>query len=670
MITEQQKRAHAQAPTCTEIGWDAYETCSRCDYTTYQEKGALGHNYTLMAYPKNPSMEAYICSLCYQLPEGNIHYENYGADGTDATKGEDGKYVYSADADDSAAIRKAHIAANYFGRPVEGNPLAVYYIGKMTETITIKTETNWQGATIVIFDSEIYYKDTYVTGSKTKYYREVEVFTVAPDDDAYLNGKSITSNIPEGFTLTAGQTEIDLDALGIEGPCMLYVVNESSEESGYMQRIFKRYGENADGGDPQQEMLYVNENGGLFYYDENGNQVATSVIYTYSKITSIFMYTVEETPIQVGNATMQTIVPDPEAQAAARGETYDNQYVYYNRGIRVRRSNTTITGIDHYILGEQLALDDGTTNPWTKDQKAYGVPYNGFFSFVSSYNVKFDSCEVQGHQAYSFWQKSENGTIVTYNTTDSSATPSGYTRNEMGNYDIYSNHTIGLQMLNLTQREKTNGNADEVITNRFMYHGVMGSYHCRNIYMANCYLDRFDSHKGLHCATIENTTLGFDLLVIGGGDLIVTNVTRLKGDYKNCGSNFISLRVDYNSIFNGNVVMTNCTMAPGISNVIGGNWYSDYNNGMKNHILTGLTINGLTVQTTGGTWLFDTTYDIYLFNVTKSTTGEGMSNPIYYPTTVNVSGVTVEKISGYYEKVKVNASRNTDAISGITINES
>ena len=27
----------AQAPTCTEKGWDAYETCSRCDYTTYAE---------------------------------------------------------------------------------------------------------------------------------------------------------------------------------------------------------------------------------------------------------------------------------------------------------------------------------------------------------------------------------------------------------------------------------------------------------------------------------------------------------------------------------------------------------------------------------------------------------------------------------------------------------
>lgn len=37
------KQHAAKAPTCTEIGWDAYETCSRCDYTTYTELTALNH---------------------------------------------------------------------------------------------------------------------------------------------------------------------------------------------------------------------------------------------------------------------------------------------------------------------------------------------------------------------------------------------------------------------------------------------------------------------------------------------------------------------------------------------------------------------------------------------------------------------------------------------------
>ena len=37
-------RHSAQAPTCTEIGWKEYDTCSRCDYSTYAELPAEGHD--------------------------------------------------------------------------------------------------------------------------------------------------------------------------------------------------------------------------------------------------------------------------------------------------------------------------------------------------------------------------------------------------------------------------------------------------------------------------------------------------------------------------------------------------------------------------------------------------------------------------------------------------
>lgn len=38
------KQHAAKAPTCTEKGWNAYETCSRCDHTTRKELPALNHN--------------------------------------------------------------------------------------------------------------------------------------------------------------------------------------------------------------------------------------------------------------------------------------------------------------------------------------------------------------------------------------------------------------------------------------------------------------------------------------------------------------------------------------------------------------------------------------------------------------------------------------------------
>ena len=35
----------AKEPTCTSIGWNEYDTCSRCDYTTYQEISPTGHQH-------------------------------------------------------------------------------------------------------------------------------------------------------------------------------------------------------------------------------------------------------------------------------------------------------------------------------------------------------------------------------------------------------------------------------------------------------------------------------------------------------------------------------------------------------------------------------------------------------------------------------------------------
>ena len=41
-------KVDAKAPTCTEIGWEAYEYCTACTYTTYVEKEALNHKDTLV----------------------------------------------------------------------------------------------------------------------------------------------------------------------------------------------------------------------------------------------------------------------------------------------------------------------------------------------------------------------------------------------------------------------------------------------------------------------------------------------------------------------------------------------------------------------------------------------------------------------------------------------
>lgn len=59
----------AQAADCTHVGWDAYVTCSRCDYTTYQEIEATGHDFgawyeTIAPSENAPGEERRDCTQC------------------------------------------------------------------------------------------------------------------------------------------------------------------------------------------------------------------------------------------------------------------------------------------------------------------------------------------------------------------------------------------------------------------------------------------------------------------------------------------------------------------------------------------------------------------------------------------------------------------------------
>ena len=67
----------AKAPTCTEIGWDAYKTCSRCDHTTYAELPALNHDYQAVTVEPTCETDGYTVFTCSRCKD------SYTADPTD-----------------------------------------------------------------------------------------------------------------------------------------------------------------------------------------------------------------------------------------------------------------------------------------------------------------------------------------------------------------------------------------------------------------------------------------------------------------------------------------------------------------------------------------------------------------------------------------------------------
>lgn len=67
----------AKAPTCTEKGWNAYETCSRCDHTTYTELPALNHDYQAVTVEPTCETDGYTVFTCSRCKD------SYTADPTD-----------------------------------------------------------------------------------------------------------------------------------------------------------------------------------------------------------------------------------------------------------------------------------------------------------------------------------------------------------------------------------------------------------------------------------------------------------------------------------------------------------------------------------------------------------------------------------------------------------
>ena len=67
----------AQAPTCTAVGWEAYDTCSRCDYTTKVEKQKIPHTYDTVSYTwarDNTTCKAeHKCTACQHVENETVN---------------------------------------------------------------------------------------------------------------------------------------------------------------------------------------------------------------------------------------------------------------------------------------------------------------------------------------------------------------------------------------------------------------------------------------------------------------------------------------------------------------------------------------------------------------------------------------------------------------------
>jgi len=185
---------------------------------------------------------------------------------------------------------------------------------------------------------------------------------------------------------------------------------------------------------------------------------------------------------------------------ANRAET---KITYYHRNILITRSNVIVDGVTHYNIGEL----------------EHGGPYSGFFNIKNAAYVKFTDCHFTGRKFFG----------------------------AAGSYDVVINNSSDISFIDCKQ----NDIMDDTLW------GLVGSNFCKNLYFDGCTFSRVDAHMGVSGYTIKNCVMGYmGINAIGHGLLRVENTTVL------CKYNVIGLRGDYGCVWDGDVIIKNCTWRP------------------------------------------------------------------------------------------------------------
>ena len=279
----------------------------------------------------------------------------------------------------------------------------------------------------------------------------------------------------------------------------------------------------------------------VFVVDKNGNvDMNAPIIWDFNNITTMTAYPIDAETLTISGGHFTTIANQEESR-----------YNYYARGIGISRSNVVVDGVYHAVTGE---LDQG-------------APYGGFITVSNCSEVMVQNCKLSGHK--------------TYTTIGSANVPV-----TMGSYDISVNSSTNVTFRNCKQ---INDIHDRTIW------GIMGSNYSKNIMLDHVEFSRFDAHMGVANATIKNSTLGhMSINIIGCGVFLVE-------DTKVCGANFINLRSDYGSTWEGEVIIRNCEYVPRNGEqsdavIISGSYSGQHDFGYTCYMPRKITIDGLIID--------------------------------------------------------------------------
>jgi len=241
----------------------------------------------------------------------------------------------------------------------------------------------------------------------------------------------------------------------------------------------------------------------VFIVDKDGQvDPKTAILWDYTNITSIVAYPIDAEPLTISGGHFTTIANQEEPV-----------YNYFARNIEVQRSNVVIDGLTHVVVDEP---------------PEHSAPYSGFISIQECANVTVKNCKLTGHK--------------TYTTIGRAGLPV-----DMGTYDLNAHCAVNLLYKDCVQLNDITDTA---------YWGIFGSNFTKNITFDTVVFSRFDAHKGTTNPVIINSEIGhMGIKLIGSGTCLIQNT-------KVTGNEFASLRPDYGSTWEGEIIIRNCQFTP------------------------------------------------------------------------------------------------------------
>lgn len=448
-----------------------------------------------------------------------VTYEEFGAVG-------DGK------TNDFAAIKRAHDYANENRLSVKAMAGSTYYISDTridgeVQTVSIKTDVDWRGADFIIDDSKF-------TTHNDADLLSVHIFCVESHyEDWEMRDEELFEKVlSEGVGI--GTKKIDL-GLGYDALIIIYNSNH---------RVYRRRGY-ADGhrGQSMHEIIYLDKDGNV--------SEETPVMFDYNGIDYISVIRADLNPITIEGGRFTTVACNTNCVVYDEsGKPVSVCEPYLRRGIIIRRSETTLRGVEHYVEGE-ISIN-------RQKKGEIGAPYYGFYQTAKANHVTFDSCVMTGRRCYQKAWVAEGFTVGTMGTYDLTA--------DMVNKIVFkdcvqSNFWVTIDEDNVIHAAKEEDEGavlglspilNDLGSSSRMHWGVGGTNYCKNMEYIGCTLSRYDAHQGLYNGKIIDSTL-VCIALTGGGEMLIENSRMFSENH--ISNNMISTRRDYGSLWNGSVTV-------------------------------------------------------------------------------------------------------------------